>query len=94
MEISRTEFETYLSVKAIIERNSYEEADLWKMVTATPLIIHSDGMEPKRCEYLLDATKDIGVSKQTLMYAFKKRRPLITRRKGGTKLFYIEWLEK
>ena len=95
MEISRKEFETYLRVKVIIERNSYEGAYLWKMVRDidTPLIIHSDDIEPKRYEYLLDTAKDIGVSKQPLMYAFKKRRPPITRMKGGTKVFYIEWLE-
>ena len=42
MEISRKDFETYLRVKAIIERNSYEEADLWKMVRDTPLIIRAE----------------------------------------------------
>ena len=31
-EISQKEFETYLRIKEFIDRNSYEEADLWKMV--------------------------------------------------------------
>ena len=64
-EISRKEFETYLRIKEFIERNSYEEADLSKMVpdrkpTRIPLI-HSDNMEPKRYERLSDAANDIKV---------------------------------
>ena len=67
-EISRKEFETHLRIKEFIERNSYEEADLWKMVpdrkpTRTPLIIHSDDMELKRYKCLSDAANDIKVSK-------------------------------
>ena len=96
-EISRKEFETYLRIKEFIERNGYEEADLRKMVRdrkpiRIPLIIHSDDMELKRYECLLDTANDIKVSKQTLIYAYENRRPLITRRKGGAKVFYIEWL--
>ena len=91
------EFEIYLRIKEFIERNLYEEADLRKMVrdrkpTRIPLIIHSDGMEPKRYEQLSDTANDIKVSKQTLIYAYENRRPLITRRKGGAKVFHIEWL--
>ena len=96
-EISWKEFETYLRIKEFIERNSYEDADLRKMVrdrkpTHIPLIIHSDGMEPKRYERLLDAANDIKVSKQTLKYAYENKRPHITRWKGGAKVFHIEWL--
>ena len=93
-EISQKEFETYLRIKEFIERNSYEEANLRKMVrdrkpTHTPLIIHST----KRYECLSDAANDIKVSKQALVYAHENKRPLITRRKGGAKVFYIEWLD-
>ena len=49
-------------------------------------------MELKRYECLSDAANDIKVSKQTLIYAYENRRPLITRRKGGVKVFHIEWL--
>ena len=96
-EISWKEFETYLRIKEFIERNGYEEADLRKMVrdrkpTRIPLIIHSNDMESKRYECLSDAANDIKVSKQTLIYAYENRRPLITRRKGGAKVFHIEWL--
>ena len=96
-EISRKEFEMYLRIKEFVERNGYEEADLRKTVpdrkpTRIPLIIRSDDMEPKRYERLSDAASDIKVSKQTLIYAYGNRRPLIIRRKGGAKVFHIEWL--
>ena len=86
------EFETYLRIKELIERNGYKEANLRKMVrdrkpTHIPLIIHSDDMELKRYEHLSDAANDIKVSKQTLIYVYEKRRPLITSRKGGAKSF-------
>ena len=60
--------------------------------THIPLIINSDDMEPKRYERLSAAANDIKVSKLTLIYAYENKRPLITRRKGGAKVFDIEWL--
>ena len=96
-EISWKEFEMFLRIQEFIEKNGYEEPDLRKMVrdrkpTRTPLIIHSDDMEPKRYKHLSDAANDVKVSKQTLIYAYENRRPLITRRKGGAEAFHIEWL--
>ena len=93
--ISCKEFETYLRVKKFIEGNGYKEADLINMVRArdTPLIIHSDDMELKRYECVSDAANDIKVSKQTLIYAYENKRPLVTRKKGEAKGFYIKWLE-
>ena len=92
--ISQEEFETYLTIKKFIERNGFEEVDLRNMVQAgPPLIIHSDDIEPKRYECLSDAADDIKISKQTLLFVHEKKRPLITRRKGGAKIFYIKWLE-
>ena len=78
------------------EKN-YDEADLRKKIldrrpTHIPLIIRSDDMEPRKYERLKDATNDMEVSKETLIYAYKNRRLLITRRKGGVKVFYIKWL--
>ena len=98
IEITCKEFETYLRVKEFIERNNYEEDNLnatfrFKMRGPIPLIIRSDDMEPTRYEFLTDTAKDIGVSKQTLIYAHKNKRPLITKRKIGIKVFSIEWLD-
>ena len=95
--ITRKDFEAYLRVKEFIEKKNYEEADLRKKIrdrrpTRIPLIIHSNDMEPKKYERLTDAANDIKVPRETLIYAYENRRTLITRRKGGVKVFYIEWL--
>ena len=95
----RKEFEAYLRVKEFIEKNNYEEADLRKKIrdrrpACIPLIIRSDDMEPKKYGSLKDAANDIEVSRESLMYAYENRRSLITRRKFGVKIFYIEWLER
>ena len=95
--ITRKEFEAYLRVKEFNGKNDYKEADLRKKIrdrrpTRIPLIIRSDDMKPKKYERLTDAANDIKVPRETLMYAYENRRQLITRRKGGVKVFYIEWL--
>ena len=95
--ITLKEFEVYLRVKEFIEKNNYEEADLWKKIQdrrpiRIPLIIHSDDMEPRKYKRLTDAANGIKVPRETLIYAYENRRQLITRGKGGVKVFYIEWL--
>ena len=78
-----------------MKRNDYNEDDLKKKLKCKkPILlrISSDVIEPKRYESLSEATGAIGVPIQTLMYAFERRRPMITRRKGGIKSFNIEWL--
>ena len=50
-------------------------------------------MEPTKFESLDNATAFMGVSKQILTYAHKHKKPFITRRKGGDKVFFTEWLE-
>ena len=50
-------------------------------------------MEPTKFESLDDAATFMGVSKQTLTYAHKHKRPFITRRKVRDKVFFIKWLE-
>ena len=50
-------------------------------------------MEPTKFGSLNNAATFMGFSKQTLAYAYKHKRPLITRQKGGAKVFFIEWLE-
>ena len=62
------------------------------LLTRIPLIIHSDDMELRKYESIKDAADDIKVPRETLIYAYETRRTLITRRKGGAKVFYIEWL--
>ena len=38
-------------------------------------------------------TRDCGVSKQTMVYGYRNRKTRIVRRKGGFKVFTIEWLD-
>ena len=60
--------------------------------TYVPLIIQSDDMEPTKYYSLTAAAKGIGVSKRTLMYAYKNKNPRINRRKGGVMVFHIKSL--
>ena len=40
-----------------------------------------------------DAASNIRVSRQTLADVQKNKTPLVTRRKGGAKVFHIKWIE-
>ena len=80
-----------------MEKNNYGEADLKKKIrdrrpTRISLIIRSDDMEPRKYESLTDTANNIKVPRETLIYAYENRNTLITRRKGGVKVFYIKWL--
>ena len=50
-------------------------------------------MEPTKCYSLLAAARDCGVSKQMIVYTYRNRKTRIVRRKGGFKVFRIEWLQ-
>ena len=95
--ITWKEFEAYLRVKEFMEKNNYEEFDLREKIrdrrpARIPLIIRSDDMEPRKYESIKDAANDIKVPRETLIYAYETRRTIVTRRKGGGKVFYIELL--
>ena len=95
--ITWKEFKVYLRVKEFIEKNNYEEADQREKIrdrrpACIPLIIHSNFMEPRKYKSLTDVANGIKVPRETLIYAYENRRQLITRRKDGVKVFYIEWL--
>ena len=96
-ETSCEEFETYRRIKKLIEENdsnaTFRSKKRGPITTRIPLIIQSDDIKLMRYEFLTDAAKDIGVSKQILIYAHKNKRPLITKRKNGIKVFHIEWVD-
>ena len=78
------------------DKKSIEEVYKYKDLvrpTYSSLIIQSEGMEPRKYDSLLKAASHIGVSRQTLAYTHMHKKPLIIRRKGGVKAFFIEWLE-
>ena len=95
------EYEIYLKVKKFIETEGCDEADLIPRLineigivpAYVPLIIESEDMEPIKYYSLSAAARDCGVSKQMIAYAYRNRKTRIVRRKGGFKVFRIEWLD-
>ena len=98
--ITLKEYEIYLKVKAFIETEGCDEADIGPRLingvgiipAYVPLIIESDDMEPTKYYSLSAAARECGLLKQTIVYAYRNRCTRIVRQKGGTKEFRIEWL--
>ena len=94
--VTLKEYEIYLKVKKFIKTEGCDEADLIPRlvngVAYVPLIIESEDMEPTKYYSLSAAARDCGVSKQTISYAHRNGKTRIVRRKGGFKIFRIEWL--
>ena len=89
-QISQKDFETY---ERTIIKHKFSKEDLRRYVKCeVHLDVSSKGMEPTKFESLDDAATFMGVSKQTLTYAHKDKKPFITWRKGGTKVYFIEWI--
>ena len=99
--ITLKEYEIYLKVKKFIETEDCNERDIIPRLinevgiipSYVPLIIESDDMEPTKYYSLLAAARGCGILKQMIAYAYKNRCTTITRRKGGSKVFRIEWLD-
>ena len=98
--ITLKEYEIYLNVKKFIETENCDESDIILRLTNEvgiipayiPLIIESDDMEPTKYYSLLAAARGSGILKQMMVYAYRNRCTRIARRKGGSKVFRIEWL--
>ena len=99
--VTLKEYEIYVKVKKFIETEGCDETNLIpRLVNGigiipayVPLIISSDDMEPTKYYSLSAAARDCGVSKQMIVYAYRNRKTRIVRRKGGFKVFRIEWLQ-
>ena len=99
--ITLKEYEIYLKVKKFIESENCDDADIIPRLingvgiipACVPLIIESDGMEPTKYYSLSAAARDCGLLKQTIVYAYRNRCTRIARRKSGSKVFRIEWLD-
>ena len=99
--ITLKEYEIYLKVKKFIETIDCDENDIIPRLingvgiipTYVPLIIESDGMGPTKYYSLSAAARECGLLKQTMVYAYRNRCTRIARRKGGSKVFRIEWLD-
>ena len=97
--VTLKEYETYLKVKKFIETEGCDEANLIPQLingvaAYVPLIIESNDMELIKYYSLLAAARDCGVSKQMIVYAYRNQKMRIVRRKGGFKVFRIEWLDR
>ena len=98
--VTLKEYEIYLKVKKFIESEGCEKNKLIpKLVNGVgiipayvPLIIESDDMETIKYYSLSAAARGCGLLKQTIVYAYRNRCTRIVRRKGGSKVFRIEWL--
>ena len=99
--ITVKEYEIYLKVKKFIETIDCNESDIILQLingvgiipAYVPLIIESDDMEPTKYYSLSAAARGCGVSKQTIIYAYRNKYMRIARRKAGSKVFRIEWLD-
>ena len=99
--VTLKEYEISLKGKKFIETEGCDEADIISRLfnrigivpAYVPLIIESEDMEPIKYYSLSAAARDCGVSKQTIAYAYRNRKTRIVRRKGGFKVFRIEWLD-
>ena len=99
--ITLKEYEIYLKFKKFIETENCDENDIIpKLINGVgiipvyvPLIIESDDMEPTKYFTLSTAARGCGILKQTIVYAHRNRCMRIARRKGGYKVFRIEWLD-
>ena len=99
--VTLKEYEIYLKVKKFIEAIDCEENDIIpKLINGVgiipayvPLIIESNDIEPTKYYSLSAAARGCGILKQMINYAYRNKCTRIARRKGGYKVFRIEWLD-
>ena len=99
--VTLKEYEIYLKVKKFIETENCEENDIIpRLINGVgivppyvPLIIQSNDVEPTKYYSLSAAVRGCGILKQTMVYAYRNRCTRIAKRKGGSKVFRIEWLD-
>ena len=98
--IALKEYEIYFKVKKFIETIDCDESNIIPRLingvgiipAYVPLIIESNYMEPTKFYSLSAAARRCGLLKQMMVYAYRNRCTRIARRKGGSKVFRIEWL--
>ena len=79
-QISKQDLETYETIKHSNIEHKFSEEDLRRYVKReVHLEVSSKGMAPAKFKSLDNATAFMEVSKQTLSYTHKHKRPLITR---------------
>ena len=86
------DLETYLKVKDYMEESDISINELIESMDCkrVPLKVSHDG-RTKKFYFLAFAARYMGVSLATVYYAYSEKNNTVVRRKGGSKVFYIEW---
>ena len=92
--VTPRDLETYLVVKGYMEENDTNVEELIESMSCkkVPITVTCDGVK-KKFYSLAFAARYMGVSLPTVYYAHSKKSDTIVRRKGGSKVFYIDWSE-
>ena len=78
--IKHKKFNEFIKGKGFTGRNNYKLRDLKAMfgfktmITGSPVMISSDGLEPTRFDSMSQASTSIGIPYVTLLYAKKNSR--------------------
>ena len=81
--ITHKEFNEFIKRKGFTGRNNYKLKDLKTMfgfkpmITGSPVMISSDGVEPMRFDSMSKASTSTGIPYATLLYAKRNSRPRI-----------------
>ena len=86
------DLEAYLKVKDYMEENDISIEELIESLDCkkVPLEVSHDGIT-KKFYSLAFAARYMRVSLPTLYYSYSKKSSTVVRRKGGLKVFNIEW---
>ena len=92
--ITLRDLETYLMVKDYMEENNINIEKLLKSMSCkkVPITVTCDGVTTKFYS-LAFAARYMGVPLPTAYYAHSKKSDTIVKRKGGVKVFFIDWKE-
>ena len=86
------DFEAYLRVRDYMVGNDHTFEDILKDFDNRIITITTscDGVR-KKIYSLASVANYMGVSSATVKYAYSKRRDMIRKKKGSTKVFHVEW---
>ena len=92
--IRASNLNSYVKVKEYIAKNNVTLMDLYDSVDkgSIHLKVTADCVT-KELYTLADAARYMAVSSATMSYANARKNETIRRRKGGVKVFYIDWCE-
>ena len=92
--VTLKDLETYFVVKDYKEENNINIKELLESMNCkkVPITVTCDGVK-KKFYSIAFAARYMGVPLPTVYYAHSKRSETIVRRKGGVKVFFLDWNE-